>query len=1581
MKLRKGRLRAVPMFALLIGFAISFMSFGVSEVSASDDVMDFSMYHRASEVATTFGKTMAPKDDDADDVESKSPWLDGLTIGNAGGLLGYSRTLKEDEGGIMGWITSDFSSNTVSYSFDQLISLGGSNNPNENPLFGYALYGSQLSQLGLIDSSSRSFVDKGIGWLFMGFYQISRLVPFLFGLIMKMLVLLNPFQFFFGAIDGLSTANAGIFSTVADHVSDIYALIQTLSLLVLIPVFIGLTMISIFMFQGETGKKLLRVFVRVFMIFAGLPIIGATYTSIIETLGDQVEVSTPFADYIITSQFVDTEGWIKSTRLSPPPNSTHALSPYIDTGQGAGSVAGSVNYREQVERKIVYDINRTRVNGNGSLSAITSLTEDVYTTVDGTERDEVQARTVAGKVGADLLRRYVSGDRFSASDYEGFVKSQLDAQSDLTGSDLRSMFDPQVDDLETDEDYEDIFKTDSNALGLKYTIYNMSNLIAESDLIDNSLMLNEENTVTSVSSNARSASNSDAQLSTIGLSPLAMYNLLNTDFTGQALTVYSPKQSSSVYTANEYASVARVNTGFIGFVYGLESLVLLIVSAVVGIAYAIGLFKIIMSSLPQILSSVFGTAVGSMAMITKLLVSTLVLILEIIGTISLYLLFDSILMAVVQGTSQLVDSMDGIAQMAGGLGTAFVTIALGVLTAIYAISNRSKFGKMIEEVSTNIITKLMGGLDNSLNQGTLMHDQQAVQQAGQAGTVYGSDGQLGSEGSGIHDAEVAAGKHSGPDPDSILGSIADAKRESELEDQANINNPDYEGKSGAEIAKAGLGKFSDRQGAKRKDQLARGLGPLATMAAMTGSTALDGDSRSRLDAVDEQRMGTLMRSAAYGSANSDSGIVPEDVANESAIIDDIGGVTTEDGFNEDLDNIDDMSVSDILDEGVDEDVADYYNGSDVLGLGDEDVGTVGDVIAEGSESSVYGEDDAEADEAMAAVFGEDGQAISLDDETVHPDIDPLSDEYSDYIDGLTDAGSSQYSAGMSHLDEAESLLDEADKLDDEVLSIMSDPNSTDVERQEAQAMAEDASEMRTKAEEHQKQGASAIRKGKKLNAKRDDAMSKQSEAYESTPIAERHGEVVGSAMALTEAQEAVDRNRVEMAKIDKEIEQAEASGDTRALNNAEYKKKELGRTVKHDEDHLKQVRLDSEQTKPQVDESTSSGKVVASDPKTKARVEDNATTALAEIGRNVQNVDDKSNPQEVIEAYRESIGQYRQENRSKLNDNAEQQKQVVANRDDVRQELAEARENNDTQAMAQAIERMEVIEKDEQVLKHQAHELKAEAQVVNAGYDEAADNFKRHAVQGNSRRIKSRANRSEARKQQNASENAVRQKMRRTDAPKIGKPTKGYQEKVHQERTEKQVQNLADIGIENTRQAQKEYIRNNKELDDIDREMRKIDRELKVAMDKGQGNTVSSHRRTRKKLQKRHNEVANRTKAKNAQISRNISGLYTQEGGYEPADDELFLGKRVDSDINDVMVVLEDYTKNLKKFERLRDDGNISSTDVDRFRKVVDAQSNELRGAGFNHQLLKDSTTTVDAVKRLRSERERMLRGSLGMRR
>src|SRR5699024_9069666 len=70
------------------------------------------------------------------------------------------------------------------------------------------------------------------------------------------------------------------------------------------------------------------------------------------------------------------------------------------------------------------------------------------------------------------------------------------------------------------------------------------------------------------------------------LSPLAMYNYLNTDFGSTSLHTYSSGRSSSEATRSVHNSVSMVGTGTMSFIYWFNAVVLLGAFVTIGFGYA-----------------------------------------------------------------------------------------------------------------------------------------------------------------------------------------------------------------------------------------------------------------------------------------------------------------------------------------------------------------------------------------------------------------------------------------------------------------------------------------------------------------------------------------------------------------------------------------------------------------------------------------------------------------------------------------------------------------------------------------------------------------------------------------------------------------------------------------------------------------------------------------------------------------------------------------------------------------------------------------------------------------------------------
>ena len=73
------------------------------------------------------------------------------------------------------------------------------------------------------------------------------------------------------------------------------------------------------------------------------------------------------------------------------------------------------------------------------------------------------------------------------------------------------------------------------------------------------------------------------------LSPLSMYNFLNTTFQDNNLTVQSGRNADSSFVKANHASVSQVGEGVMGLIYWFSSLSILVSFALIGIFYALAM--------------------------------------------------------------------------------------------------------------------------------------------------------------------------------------------------------------------------------------------------------------------------------------------------------------------------------------------------------------------------------------------------------------------------------------------------------------------------------------------------------------------------------------------------------------------------------------------------------------------------------------------------------------------------------------------------------------------------------------------------------------------------------------------------------------------------------------------------------------------------------------------------------------------------------------------------------------------------------------------------------------------------------
>lgn len=904
-------------------------------------VTDLSLYQRASELTREFATLLAPGGAQSDKNKSGRLYMlestdskDLLVAGNAGSMLGYADVLADDKG-IVGWLMNNFTSASATISYDQLmhvVPLSVSKNASdkdqilaaalENPFYQYAGYGELLTSMGLTKAtpgSSANFLSIISSGITLFFYLLASAAPLIFAGALQLLVWLNPFRLFMGAFEKTSDAELGPLSVLADYVTNVFGAIQDLSLYVLLPFFLFTTITSILLFRERRVKQRLGKYgLRVFMVFAGLPLIGATYTGIVDKMHQEVKIGSDYADYLVLSSYVDFEGWVKYSRLTPP-SETKLYHPRYNDGAE----------RTLTDRALVLEINGTRAmidrandldlkyKSSSNLSKVLDKGGDKY---DVSKTTMTKEQKGSFQTVFSLLTRNMSNAHYTSSDYDGEVAGQIQKIRTSVSGKTRQTYDKEILHMYT------LSSTDGRTLGQRFNPFDMTseaekkwtdaiswnggktdgsegaddqldsakglftaghalnpvfqfkpfgmNIYNTGDLRydkkDGFVAPNAPGVVTSrilpiEASNDRSSAN------TGGLSPISMYNFLNTTFSSTGMVVYSPDKTASVLSRDAYMSVPFAGTGLSAFMRWLENVAVMGSLVFVTLSFGLMLITMAIRSIPRILTSVFGTALGSIALMTKLLITTGVLVLEVISIIFLYTLSENIIMTILVNMDQFVNT--GASYFKGGSGalildfvTSVTTIVVTVTVAFQLIRNINNIRNMIEETVTSAINRLMSMLDKSTGG-------EGLDVAKTSGGRVGRDGHL-TDSAKQDDAmsarglmgaldRVADGSMAKDAIDGVGASLKNSADENEMRGLAGMEKKSAGEilkdalKDGKDVAKAGLDDSRDPKGNAKEEALhgimagSQNLASSLDENGVTPETAL-GESDRALNAMYEE---------------------------------------------------------------------------------------------------------------------------------------------------------------------------------------------------------------------------------------------------------------------------------------------------------------------------------------------------------------------------------------------------------------------------------------------------------------------------------------------------------------------------------------------------------------------------------------------------------------------------------------------------------------------------------------------------------------------------------------------------------
>jgi hypothetical protein len=711
--------------------------FMTTSFAAKDDDHDddFSFYRVASAAASYYDQTHNDKGDN--EMGIKTFKKDAKTvksvknIGVAGDLVGF---VDEDYSkGLFGATVSKLSASSQSRSY---MSFRG----NESALLAYVQYGHALQMLGL-DSTANTSLDISAIVRFLGggllilAYSLAIMVSLLFKAVLTMLQALNPFAWFLGShavnvpfrswFSGASKHMPTALSGVQELVSTLYSSMSAIGI-VMIPIFFVMLVASIILFRsgrgamGDTvGTKIRKYVTRVVFILAGIPILGASYTSCLDALlsgkdSDAFSVSTSAANDVIGSTLVDFEAWAVNKRLALPKGVTIKLS-------GADTVGGSIDTKKtadlrQMARNINAMANKHLTTPTSTTSAMNGVAIDV-----GEESSSDNKPNVAAAY--DVMIRYMTSTYYKAADLETQYKSTMAGKkikSKKSSDNFFSWFIGGSDDAP--DSLMDLIENDSDVDN-----YKDANKLAGSDGTGPYMTDNKAGGI-SVEKNKKGSTFTYSGNGTRGLSTLAMYNYLTSEFSDSSVINYSNNKVAALVMSHAHRSVSAIGGGAVRALYVLYAIVMLIVMAIVGFGYALAvLFNMFKRGVSMVMSMPFAL-MGNFRAMSKMTTIVAMMIIELIGTVFTYQvviyflthildIFMIPVYKVLKGKSSAIvpimnaigipaASTDSLSGQALQIAALVLAIIMLIVFAFKAMQLRKSFVKTMDEMAASLIDRI-----------------------------------------------------------------------------------------------------------------------------------------------------------------------------------------------------------------------------------------------------------------------------------------------------------------------------------------------------------------------------------------------------------------------------------------------------------------------------------------------------------------------------------------------------------------------------------------------------------------------------------------------------------------------------------------------------------------------------------------------------------------------------------------------------------------------------------------------------------------------------------------------------------
>ena len=484
----------------------------------------------------------------------------------------------------------------------------------------------------------------------------------------------------------------------------------------MVPLFIAILLVGVLLFKKmNRGGAVKKILIRIGFLGLGLPLMGMMYTGMVDSMAASAESGNAGATRVVMSTYVDFENWAMKSRLAVPADATIAWS--TSSNSPTGEAQREVRNTALAINNQTLDLGLDPIVTGGSYDASWA-----NQAIEGGE-DEKRTTQNTYLTVVNVLVRYIANAQVSAASFETQAQGQL-----TKSSYYKAMVQNRSD--EVTHWFESIVKKDAKALNNDLTAASGANISPVNNPV---ISVNGGLRASGISGDVTFTSDvsgcfgtgtwvivgSDPSPRSCNLSPLAMYNYLNTDFGSTSMTMYSSSNAMSEATRSIHNSVNQVGTGTMSALYWLNTVVLLGAFVLIGFGYAFAiLFANIRRSF-QILTSIPFATLGAIAAIAKVIVYTVALVLEVIITIFLYKIIQEFLISI----PQIIEMPFALAlnNGAGGDFAGFVAFltngwAFGLIVTllsiigiiaftVMAMRSRKAIVKAMEEAVTKIVEK------------------------------------------------------------------------------------------------------------------------------------------------------------------------------------------------------------------------------------------------------------------------------------------------------------------------------------------------------------------------------------------------------------------------------------------------------------------------------------------------------------------------------------------------------------------------------------------------------------------------------------------------------------------------------------------------------------------------------------------------------------------------------------------------------------------------------------------------------------------------------------------------------------